>query len=102
MVRGFHSDLPGFRDIRGRLPWPLNQEITVAECAATMLRGIEKRKRKVYVPRSIGLVQALRTIVISPLSDAVIRRTGRQGAMIEQMEDDVRKLGRSFGSHSVG
>jgi NAD(P)-dependent dehydrogenase (short-subunit alcohol dehydrogenase family) len=102
MVRGFNADLPGFRDVRRKLPWPLNREITVAECATTMLRGIEKRKRRVYVPRSIGLVQAMRTIVNSPLSDAVTKRTGLRGAMIEQMEDDVRKLGRSFGSHSVG
>jgi NAD(P)-dependent dehydrogenase (short-subunit alcohol dehydrogenase family) len=102
MVRGFSSDLPSFRDVRKKLPWPLRRELTVTDCAAMMVRGIEKRKRRVYVPRSIGLVQAMRTIVISPLSDAVIKRTGRRGAMIEEMEHDVRKLGRSFGSHSVG
>ena len=102
MVRGFNSDLPDFREVRKKLPWPLNQEITVTDCAAMMLRGIQKRKRRVYVPRSIGLVQAMRTIVISPLSEAIIKRTGRNGAVVEQMEQDVRKLGRSFGSHSVG
>jgi short-subunit dehydrogenase len=102
MVRGFNADLPSFRDVRKKLPWPLNQEITVADCAETMLRGIQKRKRRVYVPRSIGLVQAMRTIVLSPLSDAIVKRAGQNGVMIEQMEDEVRKLGRSFGSHSVG
>jgi len=102
MVRGFTSDLPSFREVRKKLPWPLSKEITVSDCATMMLRGIQKRKRRVYVPRSIGLVQAMRSIVNSPLSDAIIKRTSRRGAMIEQMEDDVRKLGRSFGSHSVG
>jgi short-subunit dehydrogenase len=102
MVRGFTSDLPSFREVRKKLPWPLSQEITVSDCATMMLRGIQKRKRRVYVPRSIGLVQALRSIVNSPLSDAIVKRSSRGGEMIEQMEQDVRKLGRSFGSHSVG
>ena len=102
MVRGFSDDLPSFREVRKKLPWPLSQEITVTECAAMLLRGIEKRKRRVYVPRSIGLVQAMRTIVLSPFSDAIVRRSSRKGAVIEQMEQEVRTLGRSFGSHSVG
>jgi NAD(P)-dependent dehydrogenase (short-subunit alcohol dehydrogenase family) len=102
LVRGFTSDLPSFREVRKKLPWPLSQEVTLADCVATMLRGIEKRKRRVYVPRSIGLVQALRSIVISPLTDAIVRRGTERGAKIEQMEEEVRKLGRSFGSHSVG
>jgi NAD(P)-dependent dehydrogenase (short-subunit alcohol dehydrogenase family) len=102
MVRGFSSDLPSFSDVRKKLPWPLSKELTVTDCAAIMLRGIEKRKRRVYVPRSIGLVQAMRAIVISPLSDAIIKRGTDRGARIEQMEEEVRKLDRSFGSHSVG
>jgi len=102
MVRGFSADLPSFSEVRRKLPWPLSREITVTDCAAMLLRGIEKRKRRVYVPRAIGLVQALRTIVLSPLSDAIIKRGTENGAKIEQMEDEVRKLGRSFGSHSVG
>ena len=102
MVRGFTSDLPSFSEVRKKLPWPLNQQVTVNDCATTMLRGIQKRKRRVYVPRSIGLVQALRALVLSPLSDAIIKRGTEGGAKIEQMEDEVRKLGRSFGGHSVG
>lgn len=102
MVRGFSADLPSFKEVREKLPWPLSRQVTVTDCAATMLRGIQKRKRRVYVPRAIGLVQALRTIVLSPLSDAIIKRGTEGGAKIEQMEDEVRKLGRSFGSHSVG
>jgi NAD(P)-dependent dehydrogenase (short-subunit alcohol dehydrogenase family) len=102
LVRGFSADLPSFSQSRRKLPWPLNQEITVTDCAAMMLRGILARKRRVYVPRSIGLVQALRTIVLSPLSDAIVRRATRGGVLVEEMEDEVRRLGRPFGSHSVG
>jgi NAD(P)-dependent dehydrogenase (short-subunit alcohol dehydrogenase family) len=102
MVRGFSDDLPSYREVRRKLPWPLSQEVTVTDCAAMLLRGIEKRKRRVYVPRSIGLVQAMRTIVLSPLSDAITKRSSRNGTLVEQMEQEVRAVGRSFGSHSVG
>ena len=65
------------------------------------MRGIERRKRKVYVPRSLAVVQALRPVVLSGFSDAVITRFGGR-TMVGQMEDEVRQLGRSFGRTSVG
>jgi NAD(P)-dependent dehydrogenase (short-subunit alcohol dehydrogenase family) len=102
MVRGFKTDMPSYREARKKLPWPTSTEVSVQECAATLIRGIEKRKRRVYVPRSIGLVQALRSIVLSPLSDRIIKRSTNDGAMITAMEEEVRGLGRSFGEHSVG
>jgi NAD(P)-dependent dehydrogenase (short-subunit alcohol dehydrogenase family) len=102
MVRGFKEDMPSFREARKKMPWPTSTEVSVEDCAAMLVRGIERRKRRVYVPRSIGLVQALRTIVLSPLSDAIIKRSTKGGAMVEAMEEDVRRVGRSFGRHSVG
>jgi NAD(P)-dependent dehydrogenase (short-subunit alcohol dehydrogenase family) len=102
LVRGFKQDLSTYREVRKKLPWPLSQEISVGDCAAALVKGMEKRKRKVYVPRSIGLVQAMRTIVLSPFSDAVIKRSSGDGALVGAMEAEVKVLGRSFGSHSVG
>jgi NAD(P)-dependent dehydrogenase (short-subunit alcohol dehydrogenase family) len=102
MVRGFKEDMPSYREARKKLPWPTSTEVSVDDCAAMLIRGIEKRKRRVFVPRSIGLVQALRAIVLSPFSDAVIKRATGHGAMITAMEEEVKGLGRSFGKHSVG
>lgn len=102
MVRGFKQDMPSFRDARKKMPWPTSVEISVDDCAAMLIRGIEKRKRRVYVPRSIGIVQALRTIVLSPMSDRVIKRATKNGAMVTAMEEEVKRVGRSFGAHSVG
>lgn len=102
MVRGFKADLPSYRTAREKLPWPLSREISVEKCALALIRGIEKRKRRVFVPRSIGLVQAMRAIVLSPLSDAIIKRGSGNGALVTQMEAEVESLGRSFGGHSVG
>jgi hypothetical protein len=66
-----------------------------------MIKGIEARRRKVYVPRNLGIVQALRPIVLSRFSDAVVARGGGP-RIVTEMEDEVRRLGRSFGKHSQG
>ncbi|MEU5549950.1 MULTISPECIES: SDR family oxidoreductase [unclassified Micromonospora] len=100
MVRDLRDDLASFREAQRRLPWPLNTVVSVERCAEELLRGIERRRRKVYVPRSIGLVQAMRPIAQSRLADAVITRFGGT-TMVTQMEDEVRLLGRSFGRTSV-
>ncbi|PZG21155.1 short-chain dehydrogenase [Micromonospora craterilacus] len=100
LVRDIRDDLASFRDAQRKLPWPLSTVVSVERCADALLRGIERRRRKVYVPRSIALVQALRPVVLSGMSDALITRFG--GAeLVEQMEDEVGRLGRSFGRTSV-
>jgi hypothetical protein len=72
----------------------------VRQCAEALVRGIEHRRRRIYVPRSIAGVQALRTIYTGAVAEAAIRRFG--GDQVSQMEDEVRALGRSFGAHSMG
>ncbi|HEX5542675.1 MAG TPA: SDR family oxidoreductase [Micromonospora sp.] len=103
LVRGFASDLPiSYRRVRRKLPWPMSTELSVQEAALALLRGIEKKKRRIFVPRSIGMLQALRSIVLSPFSDAIIKYGTRGGTLITEMETEARQLGRSFGGHSMG
>ncbi len=97
MVRDARADLSS---LGGKLPWPLGVTVSVEECARRILAGIEGRKRRVYVPRGIGVVQAARTIVLSPLSDRLVAR--QTAAVVPRMEAEVRALGRSFGAHAVG
>ena len=47
------------------------------------------------------MVQALRPIVLSGLSDRIVR-AGGGARMVGQMEAEVRGLGRAFGKSSVG
>jgi len=100
MVRDVGDDLPTFNDSRRKLPWPLGTTTSVEACAAAFVAGIEKRRRRVYVPRGVGLVQAARSLVLSPLTDAVIGRVAK--TMVPALENDVRALGRSFGRHTAG
>ena len=101
LVRDIRDDLASFRAALKKLPWPLSQVISVEDCARALVKGIEARKRRVYVPRNLGLVQALRPIMLSSLSDAVVARGGGS-RMVVEMEDEIRRLGRSFGRNSQG
>jgi NAD(P)-dependent dehydrogenase (short-subunit alcohol dehydrogenase family) len=100
LVRDAQADLASFRTALRRLPWPLNTTVTVAACAAAMSRGIERRKRRVYVPKSMAFIQNSRPLVLSPISDALVGRGGRR--LVPQMEAEAAALGRSFGAHTVG
>ena len=100
LVRDVKDDLASFRTVLRRLPWPLNQTISVQRCAAALVRGIERRRRRVYVPRVMGLVQNARTLVISPVSEAVIGLGAAKH--VPELEKETAALGRSFGSHTVG
>ena len=60
-----------------RLPWPLHRAVPVDACARTLVDAIERRRRRVYVPRAVGPIQALRTLVNSRPVEAVLGRVAR-------------------------
>lgn len=99
LVRDVEKDLRTFKEARSKLPGPLGSTTSVAACAEAFADGIAKRKRRVYVPRSLAIVQALRTIVISPLSDIGLKLQARK--MVPALEAEVRALGRSFSTTTV-
>jgi hypothetical protein len=102
LVRGFHRDLASYRLALAKLPWPLRTVTTAPDCARALVRAVERRQRRVFVPRSVAAVQALRTITLSRFADRLIARGTGGGALVAQLEAEVRELGRPFGSHSVG
>jgi short-subunit dehydrogenase len=101
LTRDVWADLTGFRDAVRRLPGPFGATTSVEACAETLVRAVERRKRRVYVPRAVGLAQALRTVTLSPLGDRLMAAGTARGAGIDEMEAQVRGLGRYFGRNSV-
>jgi len=99
MVRDQKADLKTFADALDRLPWPANITTSVEDCADGIVDGIERRARKIYVPKVMMLTQALRTIYTGPIADWVIRREAKK--MVPQLEAEVVGLGRYFGGTSV-
>jgi NAD(P)-dependent dehydrogenase (short-subunit alcohol dehydrogenase family) len=95
LVRDARQALPS----TGRLPGPLGRDVPVEVCARAFVDAIARRRRRVYVPRAVGVMQAMRTILVSPLADLVVRRYARR--FVPRMEADVRSLSSAFGEHSA-
>ncbi|MCW6006509.1 SDR family oxidoreductase [Micromonospora sp. CPCC 205371] len=91
MTRSAQADLPSFGEMLPKLPKPIGGFTPVEACARAFVDGIERRKRKVYVPRGMAGVQALRTVMLSPFSEFIIGRGARTA--VPHMEDEVRALG---------
>jgi NAD(P)-dependent dehydrogenase (short-subunit alcohol dehydrogenase family) len=100
LVRDQRAELKTFDAAFDRFPWPMNATISVQDCADAIVDGIERRRSRVYVPKAIGVVQALRTITTGPIASWFIRREAKQ--MVPQLEAEITGLGRYFGASSVG
>ncbi len=99
LVRDVRADLPSFDETLKRLPGPLGAYTSVEVCAEAFAAAIAARRRRLYVPRSLSVVSALRSLVSALGHRRMVREAARS---VPQLEDDVRKLGRSFGAHSTG
>jgi NAD(P)-dependent dehydrogenase (short-subunit alcohol dehydrogenase family) len=101
LVRDSDVDSQALSAARRRLAGPLGQTYSPVECAEALADGIAKRKRRVYVPRSLVVMQALRPLVLSSVGDAVLKRQIRLSEYIPALEHEVTTLGRAFGASSV-
>ena len=100
MVRDAQSDLAGFREMLGKLPGPFGRVTPLRDCASAFVDAVERRRRRVYVPRTLAAAAAVRQLFASSLADFLMNRQTRK--TLPQVEREVRALGRSFGSHSMG
>lgn len=98
LVRDVGSDLRAFGEMRKRLPWPMRSTTSVQRCGEAIADGVQKRSRRVYVPRSIALMHWLRNLPSSRLVERLMAPTTRR--MIPQVEQEVAALGRSLSSRN--
>jgi NAD(P)-dependent dehydrogenase (short-subunit alcohol dehydrogenase family) len=97
LVREAEIDLPAFKELRSKLPWPAHSTTTVEACGAALVRGIEKRSTRIYVPRTVALLSASRTLLIGPFTEVLAKRF--VGPRVERLEAEAAALGRSFAKH---
>jgi short-subunit dehydrogenase len=101
LVRDTEVALPTFAETRAKLPGPLGAYTSVEECAQALVENLETRGRRVFVPRSVGVVSALRQVVTGAVSERVMLPISKR--RVPQLEADIAALGgREFGAHSVG
>lgn len=98
IVRGAEADMPTFRAIRSKLPPPANSTTSLAECVDGIIDGLLRRKTRVYVPKSVGVVNWLKPALNSvPVFQITKRIAGKQ---IPQLEAEVAALGRFQHAHT--
>jgi NAD(P)-dependent dehydrogenase (short-subunit alcohol dehydrogenase family) len=100
LVRDQKAESPTFNQMLRSLPWPLNRTTSVDECVAAIVDGIERRRAKVFVPRAIGAVSALRSLFLGPVGRMPTQLRARTA--VPQLEAESAARGRYFGSTSVG
>jgi NAD(P)-dependent dehydrogenase (short-subunit alcohol dehydrogenase family) len=87
MTRAAEDEMPTFRALRGQLPWPARAVTSPEECAKKLADGIERRARRIYVPRAVALVSVLRSALTSKAAERVVLR--RAGPAIPQLDREV-------------
>lgn len=98
LVRDASADLPSFRRMRQRLPWPMHATTTVEKCGTAFADAVQRRARRVYVPRPIMLMHWLRNLPASKLVTKLMEPTVRK--IMPQMEREVASLGRSLSARN--
>lgn len=97
IVRGAEDDLPTFRAMRKKMPYPANSTTSLEECVDAILTGFAKRKARVYIPKGVVLANFTKPLVNSVLMWPILRRVS--GEQVQSLEADVEKLGRFQHAH---
>lgn len=99
IVRNAEKDLPSFREVRTKLPYPANTTTSVEECVELILQGFAKRKSRVYVPKGVLIANWTKALTNSPVAWPIVRRIARK--TVPSLEREVDALGRFHHSHVV-
>ena len=92
LVRGAESDIPSFKELRGRLPYPGNVTTSVDRAAAAIIGGLVRRRSRVYVPRAVVVANWAKAALNSPAAWPWMRRFAAQ--VTPTLEREVAALGR--------
>lgn len=99
LVQDAKKDLKAFDEMISLLPGPLSRTTSVGACVAAFVTGIEKRRRRVYVPGWVGLIRGRRNLLSSAAGDrATLKHVPR---LLPKMDAEVRQLGRSTSARNV-
>ena len=99
LVRDAKQDMSAFRQMLSTLPGPLGKTTSVEACAAAFVKGLEGRRRHVYVPRWVGAIAALRSVAVSRLGDREPLK--HVPDLLPLMDAEVARLGRSTSARNV-
>jgi NAD(P)-dependent dehydrogenase (short-subunit alcohol dehydrogenase family) len=92
LVRGAEADLPSFKELRAKLPYPGNVTTSVDRAAAAIVKGLVRRRSRVYVPRAVVVANWAKGALNSPAAWPWMRRFAAE--VTPSLEREVEALGR--------
>ena len=99
LVREADGDLRAFREMRAALPWPMRKTTDLESCVRAITDGIERRERRIHVPREVGLIYWLRSVVARGLaSRAAINDAASR---VPDLEQEIAALGRGTSARTA-
>jgi NAD(P)-dependent dehydrogenase (short-subunit alcohol dehydrogenase family) len=98
MIQDIDSDLASFRTALSKLPGPMGKTTSVQACAGAFVRGIERRKRRVYCPRWVGALRWLRPLLTTSAAETQMRKGLPE--LLSQMDAEASAVGRSMGKRT--
>lgn len=99
LVRDAKRELSTFNEMLKRMPAPFNAVTPLEVCTNVLVKAIDQRERKIFIPKGLKYVSMLRHFFMSKFMD---KQTGkRSGRTVEKMEAEVQARGRVFGESSV-
>jgi hypothetical protein len=85
MVRGAESQHPGFAAMRKGLRGPASKILPVGDAADAIVRGVQRRSRRVVAPRFVGALFRLRGL----LPELIDREAVRSGADVDRFTAEM-------------
>ena len=98
LVRDTKADLPSFRNLLAKLPWPLGTTTSVDSCVAAFVDGIEGRRTRVYCPGWVAVFRWIKPGLSTALGEWPIKRVTKK--ILPRMDAEVVALGRSASAHT--
>lgn len=100
LVRDTQTDLSAFNQLLASFPWPLNKTTTVDKCAAAFVKGIRRRRTRVYCPRWVALFRWVKPVLSSAVGEAPLHKSTAE--LLPQLDAQVAALGRSTSAYNQG
>lgn len=100
LVRDTKADLPSFRKMLDTLPGPLSKTTSVEECGKVFVKGIERRRERIYCPGWVGVIRWLKPLLTTRIGQASVLRNAP--TILPQMDAEVTALKRSLGARTAG
>jgi NAD(P)-dependent dehydrogenase (short-subunit alcohol dehydrogenase family) len=98
MIQDIGSELASFRTALSKLPGPMGKTTSVQACAGAFVKGIERRKRRIYCPRWVSALRWLRPLLTTSAVETQVRK--RLAGLLSQMDAEADAIGRSMGKRT--